>query len=239
MITIVIRRSLLGLIVFILAAALRPAAATPFIDVRTVWDVEFFGPTAPSNLSVTCGGTAHIAGLGCADSLGITRPITSDVTAGVSSFGTVTITNTGAATTSFTLEVGFSPFNPGGPEVGISIDNTSQSGSFSSTSSVFWPSSGPPGGLQSFTLKCSVPGVPGTVGQGNSFIFSPTTCGQRAPDETPFFPGFSLDPGGSITLDGGLSIDYTFSGIPEPSVLGLFAPAVLALGLLRRQRRLT
>jgi hypothetical protein len=155
----------------------------------------------------------------------------------VSSFGTVTITNTGAATAFFILEVGLSPFNPGGPDVGISIDNTTQSGSFSSTSSVTWPFNGQSNG-QFFTLQCSVPGVPGTVGPGNSYTFSPTTCGQRAPDESPFFPGFSLDPGGSITLDGLLNIDYTFSGIPEPSALGVMAPALLALGLLyRRQRR--
>jgi hypothetical protein len=147
----------------------------------------------------------------------------------------VTITNTGAATTSFTLEVGLSPFNPGGPQVGISIDNTSQSGSFSSTSDVFWLGGGQPGGGQTFTLQCSVPGVPGTFGPGNSFIFSPTTCGQISPDESPFFPGFSLAPGGSVTLDGDLSIGYTLSGIPEPSSLWVVAPGLLALGLLSRR----
>lgn len=251
MVAIGIRRTLLVLVAITGAAASRPAAATPYIDVRSIWGA-FFVPgldlgtgtvnpsELPPGLTITCGGDSAINANGCLASLSVNHTVTSNETSTASAFGTLTLKNTGTTpfTGSLIFPIDFSAFNPGGPEVGISIDNTSQSASFSSqvlggggtpASRIF---SGEPSDQHSCSLPASQLGF-----TGGGYNFSALQCGVQAPDESVAFVLLGpLSPGQSESLFGELSITDTFS-VPEPSVLGIMAPGLLALGLLCRRRR--
>jgi hypothetical protein len=222
-------RCLIGGFAAVVAMAASQPAAAAFIDVRSNWSifVNLGGPPIPPGL--TCNGEVDFSECG-GDFLTVNN-FGSDSQSSTSS----TLTNTGPDPVEFDLQFFFSAFNPGGPEVGLSIDNTRQSASFSSLVSIDF--GGSP--FLGYTVVCSLPGIPGTEGDGNSFLFSATECGVRSPDETdPNFRGFFLLPGESVVFDGTLAISSTFADAPapEPSVLGLLTPALLALGLLRRRR---
>jgi hypothetical protein len=231
MVAVSIRSLEFGAIAVVAAAVSRPATATPFIDVTAIWEVDasvgWYGPI-PSDVSVTCGGDASGSG-DCSDSLSVIRSVTHNETASVSRFGTVTLTNTGTVPTGdFSVRVGWSAFNPGGPDVGLGIDNGQQSAFFESEVSIsdnFLLFTGE-------THSCGVPGGPGD-------LLSATTCGLSGPDES--FVAWdisSLAPGESTTAFAPLSISDRFSGIPEPTALSILGSGVVALGLLRRRQRL-
>ena len=120
----------------------------------------------------------------------------------------------------FALQYG--PFNPGGPEVGLSIDNSlTQSANFRSTinSYDFNPSLD-----VSSIVSCGI-GADGSFGQ----VFSPTTCGLGAPDESiaqlDLLP--NLDPGQSEEVHVAIHIDANFD-LPEPSTLTMvIIPALI------------
>jgi hypothetical protein len=245
MVAINIRSLVLGAVVAAVSVT-RPAAATPFIDVRSQWSEILYSGALPAGLSITCTGTAiSIGALSCFDSLTVNRLVTSNEMATISHGGSIQVTNTGTTpfTGSLVFEIDATNFNPGGPPVGISIDNASQSASFSSilvthyTDDTFGPQNVR---FLSLQTSCAVPAVsfPG-YGFGGGYYFSALQCGLPSPDEDFFFPMISFDllPGQSqIVGDESLEISDTFAGIPEPTMLGIFAPALLALGLLRRRQ---
>jgi hypothetical protein len=220
-----------------------PVFATPFIDVRSFWEVVVgdTGTPVSSDLMVTCGGTAGgFSGggsSGCTDTLTVDRTVTTDETSSVSRSGSFTLTNTGTTFSGvFPFDIYVTPFDFGGSfdTVGLSIDNTNQSAGLFSSVSVFSTSPFTPGA--GFDFSCSLPGVPGSQGPGDSYIFSPTTCGQRSPDLGGIGSSISLAPGESVTFFGSLTITDTFSGIPEPASLGLLLSSVTGLIVFRRRR---
>ena len=123
-----------------------PVFATPFIDVRSFWEVVVgdTGTPVSSDLMVTCGGTAGgFSGggsSGCTDTLTVDRTVTTDETSSVSRSGSFTLTNTGTTFSGvFPFDIYVTPFDFGGSfdTVGLSIDNTNQSAGLFSSVSVF------------------------------------------------------------------------------------------------------
>src|SRR5262249_33709365 len=148
----------------------------------------------------------------------------------------LTNTSTHAINGFVDLGVSFSAFNPGGPGVGIGIDDAlTQAASF--TSGV--GGDGEVGDRHS----CSV-GFLGQSGAG----YSPTTCGVNWPDSSFSHTGRELNdflPGMQMLFTWGASISATFDlgeappaeGVPEPRGVFLFAVGLLALLVLRRNVR--
>lgn len=195
------------------------ASATPYIHVAAVYEIVTPGGL-PAGIEESCGGD------GCDGWLSVIHDFTEDVTETASLSGSATFTNTAATPYSggYPIYAYFSPFNPGGPEIGLSIDNASQAARFSSTVS----------GTIAFAYgmqSCSVPAKPG----GPGFYFSAFTCGVGTPDlsDGDYFALPYLAPGGSVELDWSILITDSFSAVPEPSGLAVLGSALLALGSLR------
>jgi hypothetical protein len=204
-----------------------PASATPFVDIRATWGA---GPSLWSpledGLSLSCRGDAVAIDGGCSNTLFLRQPVTASGTYSATSTGHVVITNTSdhAISGGATLDVWFSAFNPGGPSIGIGIDDAAtQSGYFSSSVALSTAS----------VLDSHGCGI-GTGGEYGA-VFSPTTCGVGAPDSSETVTGASfidLLPGAEFIFTFALDITATFdlgedepAGVPEP------ASVLLALGL--------
>jgi len=241
------RQILRGFVAALAAVASQSAYAAPYIEVRSNWlqllvdEPTFSGQPidAPPGISITCGGTASPYSLaGCSDTLSVITTFAGNEAATVTRNGSLMVTNTG--TDPFTGVLNFiaadSGFNPGGPDVGISIDNIAQiltySSSVSSNTSV------------SDFHTCSLPSA---FVDGYTY-FSALQCGVSSPDESDFVFSFfdTLMPGDSFAYQYTLEISYSFvdtgggggggDTVPEPIGLALFAPALLALGMLRRRQ---
>jgi hypothetical protein len=165
-------------------AVCHSALATPFIDVRASWSANLVGALLsdgtisseiPTGIVIACDGYASN---GCGNSLGVSHSVTHSLTESYSSSVSLVITNAGDTSPSGELvfDVGWSAFNPGGQEVGLSIDNTQQSASYSSEVD------GPPFGIGEDFHSCSLP-VPasqlgfGGPGAGYNFGSSAGTVG--------------------------------------------------------------
>ena len=214
------------------------ALATPFIDVRASWSAYLEGIMAsdgtmagdiPSGIVITCDGYASD---GCSNSLEVSHTVTHSLTEGYSSSASLVITNTGDTSSSGDLifGVGWSAFNPGGPEVGLSIDNAQQSASFSSESD------GTSNGIGGDYHACSLPVPASQVYYGG---FTTLSCGVQSPDSDSamlFVDLSSLAPGDSVEFDNTLSISDSFNiPTPEPSGLAILGFAMFALAAARRR----
>ena len=223
-----------------------PALATPFIDVRSFWSARLLGwgssldgtissEIPPTGIVITCDGYADI---GCDNSLDVSHSVTHSLTEGYSSSASLVITNAGDTSPSgyLVFDANWSAFNPGGPEVGLSIDNAQQSASYSSTSSDSNDNLG-----YDFH-SCSLPVLAsqlGFGGPGAGFYFSTLSCGVVAPDADEayiFVDLASLAPGDSVEYDNTLSISDSFNiPTPEPSGLAILGSAMFALAAFRRR----
>ncbi len=218
----------------VVPALAAPAAAAPFVDIRAAWGAT---PTEwaplPEGLTFGCWGDASAGPGGCGRSLTLSDTVTTSGTSGASALGGVVITNTSGQTVNgfAVINVWFSAFNPGGPEVGLGIDDPStQWAAFTSNVS----------GDVSDAHACAV-GYRGSYGTQ----FSATTCGVAAPDFsqldlyadfTDFMPGdelrftFGLDIGAVFDLDGAPA------RVPAPgSAVLLMGFGLAGLGLRRRR----
>lgn len=207
---------LLGLVLFATTAT-----ATPFVDVKTTWSAFFatgLSAPLPSGFVISCFGSANASGQGCSDSLTLNASVSDPEHLTASSLSGLTLTNTTdhSAAGNANFSISFSAFNPGGPSVGISIDDpASQAASFSSSVSG-------PGASDSHTCSVGFGGRTGTV-------FSPEICGVSNPDSSGDL--FSIDlsslaPGQGEQLAYAMSITADFRAIPEPSSL-----VILMVGL--------
>lgn len=205
-----------------------PAAATPFVDVRATWNAapSEWEPL-PEGLTLSCRGDAQAGAAGCGNTLYLSQTIAESGAYTVTSTGSVVITNTSdhAINGFASLSVWFSAFNPGGPSVGLGIDDpATQWASFSSSVSG--------SGSVSDGHGCSV----GTRGASGT-VFSPTTCGVSSPDssQAPVYAELiDFLPGAELIFTFGMNIAATFdlggdapAGVPEP-----WAPGLLLLGLM-------
>lgn len=215
-----------------------PAFAAPFVNVRAHWDSyehEFF--TLPDGIGISCRGDAVPTLNGCGFSASLNQTVTASGTYAVTTTGSVVLTNTtdqiinGGAV----FNVWLSSFNPGGPGVGLGIDDPLREWA-SFQSNVSGPGVGD-------SHMCSV----GFLGESGT-LFSPTTCGVSAPDSSLASSGVSFTdfmPGAEMLLTYAISISATFvlpddepSGVPEPgpglAALGLAALTVRAMHRRRR-----
>lgn len=194
------------------------ASATPYIHVTAIYQITT-PDGLPAGIVESCGGD------GCSGSISVIHDFTKDIAEAASLSGSATFTNTADApyTGGFRIDSSFSAFNPGGPEIGLSIDNLLQTASFSSAVV---------GTIAYDTHSCSVPAKPGDPG-----YFSAFTCGVGTPDssEGEFFIS-DLAPGGSVELDWSILVTDSFSAVPEPSGLAVLSSTLVALGLLRSHR---
>lgn len=205
-----------------------PASATPFVGVRATWDAA---PSAweplPEGLTLSCRGDAQGGASGCGNTLSLAETVTASATYGVTSTGSVVLVNTSdhAINGFAVLSVWFSAFNPGGPAVGLRIDDpAAQWASFSS--SVGGGGNGSVGDNHS----CAV----GYRGESGT-VFSPTSCGVGSPDssQAPVYAELiDFLPGAEAVFTFAMNITATFdlgeatpAGVPEP------ASALMALGL--------
>ena len=214
-------------------AVCHSASATSFIDVSAFWAATLEGDEVPTGIVITCDGNASND---CSNSLDVSHSVTRSLTETFSSSASLVITNTGDTSSSGELifDVGWSAFNPGGPDIGLSIDNARQSASFSSES----VGSSPEIGEDSHA--CSLPVPASQVGpDGSNYNFTTLSCGVLGPDsdEAEFFVDLaSLGPGDSVELDNTLTISDSFNiPTPEPSGLAILGSAMVALAVSRRR----
>jgi hypothetical protein len=214
-------------------AVCHTASATPFIDVSAFWAATLEGDEVPTGIVITCDGNASND---CSNSLDVSHSVTHSLTETFSSSASLVITNAGDTSSSGELifDVGWSAFNPGGPDIGLSIDNARQSASFSSESV------GSSSGIGGDFHACSLPVPASQLGfDGSGYNFTTLSCGVLAPDsdEAEFFVDLaSLAPGDSVELDNTLSISDSFNiPTPEPSGLAILGSAIFALAVSRRR----
>jgi hypothetical protein len=212
-------------------AVCHTALATPFIDVSAFWAADLEGDQVPTGIVITCDGNASND---CSNNLDVSHSVTRSLTETFSSSASLVITNTGDTSSSGELifDVGWSAFNPGGPDIGLSIDNARQSASFSSESTGSSP------GIGVDSHACSLPAS--LLGpDGSNYNFTTLSCGVMGPDsdEAEFFVDLaSLGPGDSVELDNTLSISDSFNiPTPEPSGLAILGSAMVALAVSRRR----
>jgi len=214
-----------------------PARAAPFVDVRATWSAaphEWMG--IPEGLSVSCWGDASGAGDSCGHTISLGESVTESGTLSTSAMGGILLTNTSnAAINGFAVfTVWFSAFNPGGPSVGLGIDDPA-------TEWAHFTSAVNGDGFVSDSQSCSI----GYRGESGS-VFSPTTCGVNWPDSSAADAVVELVdflPGAEAVLSWGLGITATFdlgedgpAGVPEPAPLLLLTAGLAALALRRRSR---
>ncbi|MGZ6187042.1 MAG: PEP-CTERM sorting domain-containing protein [Candidatus Binataceae bacterium] len=219
-------------------AAVSPASATPFVDIRASWSARL-DPLYPSaaGIALSCSGDAVGGATGCGGNLSLNTTVTTSQHLSAAFSGGIVLTNT---TTDYVggyvyLATGFSAFNPGGPGVGLSIDDPLTQGA-RFTSSVGGA------GVGDFH-SCSI----GVYGQSGS-VFSPTTCGVSSPDSSQshaYFDVSTLAPGSSLNVPYSIMIDYDFtvspaeppadSGVPEPASAAVLLAGLVGLRLRKRR----
>jgi hypothetical protein len=213
-----------------------PALAAPFVDIRATWSAA---PSAwyalPAGLTMSCFGGAEGGSAGCSDTIYLSRTVTESGTYSASASGGVLVKNTSdhAIDGFVVLDVWYSAFNPGGPGIGLGIDDPlTQAARFESRVS---------GDSAGDFHSCAV----GFRGQQGT-VYSPTTCGVSSPDSS-LSPAFAelanFLPGAEVIFTWGLNIAATFelgnapAAVPEPVSALLLAVSLAGLAVRRRRHR--
>jgi hypothetical protein len=218
--------------------AAMPASATPYVGIRGFWSVGPLYPyPIPDGIAISCSGHATASGMSCSDSVSLSATVTTSGHQEVTSSGGVVVTNTTdhmLAGTLF-LGTGFSAFNPGGPNVGIHIDDpVLEAASFHSSIG---------GRGTGDSHSCSV----GFLGESGR-VFSPTDCGVGSPDSSDLQYSVDLStlvPQDSITFSYLIDIACDFiipppvqppadEGVPEPASAGVLLAGLLGLRFRKR-----
>ena len=210
--------------------------AAPFIDIRANVSATAIPELLPDGVSISCRGDSIAIGDGCATELALIQTVTHAGIYEATSTGSLVMTNTSneAIDGFIGFDIMQSAFNPGGPAIGIGIDNyLTQAARF--RSSVTGPGAGD-------TLSCSV-GLEGYSG----YITSPTSCGVAAPDWSYTNAGADLVnflPGAELVFTWVIEIAATFelddsarSEVPAPGSLALVLVGLGGLALRKRRRR--
>jgi len=210
------------------------ADATAFAGVKLAFwqaDFSYYSDPAldapltvlPPGIFLECTGSADPTGAGCSDRQGIS--VTSDgplVTGLVDALGGFTLFNTGSTDYpgSFVFHTSFSAFNPGGPEIGASVDDPARE-----SASFFSVVTGP--GV--FDLHgCNM-----THGLAPHAAAMGASCGVSSPDDSegetdlgPLLAGQSLSAAYNIYIQ---VVAQGDSPVPEPLTLGIFFVGLVAV----------
>jgi hypothetical protein len=223
----ILRSVLAGFAIISSACAAASVRAAPFVDVRAHWNVyksdESITPL-PDGFTVSCAGDAQTTADGCSGEAELQAVADAPGTYAVTSTGVVIITNTTSQEFNgyYGFNTWFSSFNPGGPAIGLGIDDPlTQWARFSS--SVFGEGVGD-------SHRCAV----GYLGEEGT-VFSPTTCGVSSPDSSSgilFLDLATVAPGSSVFFSYTISIIAEFvSNDPEQGVPAPGGIALMVLGL--------
>jgi hypothetical protein len=208
-------KNVLAVATIFLALLSLPASATPFVEVRATWSAA---PSAwyalPAGLTMSCFGDAAGGSTSCSNTIYLSRTVTESATYSASESGGIVVKNTSdhAIDGFVVLDVWYSAFNPGGPRIGLGIDNAlTQAARFESRVA---------GHSVLDSHSCAV----GFLGQQGT-VYSSTTCGVSSPDSS-LAPAVAelvnFLPGAEVIFTWGLNIAATFelggahAGVPEP-----------------------
>ena len=213
----IIRHVLPGLLCATVTISVSQPATAAYVNIFAMWGA-FLGGDSPDGIEFS-GGFDELA-----DMHTFTGK-TNETFTSTSSFSVTNTLSTPFSDDNFWIDVNYSAFNPGGDEIGLSIDNTKETASYSS---IIY--GGPYGVLDDHS--CSLPNTPDGYD-----VFTTTTCGVGAPDtsDVPIYVT-ELDPGQTATFDFTMTISATFIPAPEPTALAVFLPALLGLGWTVRRR---
>jgi hypothetical protein len=194
-----------------------PARADATFNVMGFWDMGAID-TLPDGVSLQCTG-------GCYHTLSFFDTISSgheDIS--LSDLSEITLVNNGDQSTGgtyFRFGIGVSAFNPGGSEIGVSVDN-------------------PAIEFASFFSEVSVIGM-AFDSHGCSTSASQPACGVMSPDSN-FITVYLLLPAPGQTIDLGsalISIGGELQSVPEPPSIAIALGALLIFFVSAKARRRT
>jgi hypothetical protein len=193
-----------------------------------------FPPSFPAELQLVVGGSFG-GSTGCGDDRLLSAQNSSAAVNNysVSSNFALTLTNTTQETFpgDFVFYGGVSAFNPGGPEIGASVDDPSHEYAlFSSKAELV--------NRLADEHSCDTRNYPGYPDYSDGgYYFSPFACGVRSLDETEFELDLGpLGPGETLTANFEILITAQLKSVPTPGTLPLFATGLGGLVLLRWRR---
>jgi hypothetical protein len=214
-----------------------PAQATPFAGVTNAsWSARFFFysdgiglPTQilPAGLSISCfGDAAALVPNGCRGlaSLTLTNDSSADIVLSLLRIGGLSVTNnSGIDLAGFlNFKTDFSAFNPGGSQIGASVDDPLyEYAAFGS--SVTGPGVGDFHGCNTLT--------------GPNFV-GPNACGVNSPDSSQ--GEFSLGPlaaGQTRSATYNINIRLEAIGVPEPATIALFGMGMAGAIVMCRRKK--
>jgi len=193
----------------------QPALATAIVDVQAFFAGSVRaedGGALPAGFAIAC------LGAGCSDTVHVflSRTAPGETTQTKSDSGGIAITNNTGTDSEVLIFLIWSAFNPGGLEIGASVDDpTLEFASFSSRVAITVPPNPLAGPLEDFHACETSVGEP--------------SCGVKAPDANEVEFPVLLAAGSTVEVDYVIDVSGTVRIIPEPGTVALFGAGLMML----------